>query len=142
MLNPAANVYASAAAPPTLEAMLDFARSKLDISAPAGDLTYSNAYEILTTELQSGFVAGKAVIEGVRCDHLAFRNSVVDIQLWIQEDAQPLPRRMLLTTRDLFGAPSYSVTMTRWDLQPRFDDKTFAFTPPAGAKRIDFLPAR
>jgi hypothetical protein len=142
MFNPAANVYASVAAPPTLEGMLDFARSKLDISAPAGDLIFSNAYEILTTDLQSGFVVGKAVIDGVRCVQLAFRNPVVDMQLWIEEGAQPLPRRMLLTTRDLFGAPSYSVTMTRWDLQPRFDDKTFSFTPPAGAKRIDFLPAR
>lgn len=142
MFNPAAKVYASVAAPPTLEAMLDFARTQLDIVAPAGDLVYKNAYEILSAELLSGVIVGKAVIEGVRCDHLAFRGPVTDLQLWIQEGAQPLPRRMLITTRDLFNAPQYAVTMTRWDLQPRFDDKTFAATPPTGAKRIDFLPAR
>ena len=112
------------------------------VAAPAGDLVYQNAYEILTAELLSGVVVGKAVIEGVRCDHLALRGPVTDLQLWIQEGAQPLPRRMLITTRDLFNAPQYAVTMTRWELQPRFDDQTFAATPPAGAKRIDFLPVR
>ena len=142
MFNPAAKVYASVAAPPTLEAMLDFARTQLDIVAPAGDLIYKNAYEILSTELLSGVVVGKAVIEGVRCDHLAFRGPVTDLQLWIQEGAQPLPLRTLITTRDLFNSPQYAVTMTRWELQPRFDDQTFAATPPAGAKRIDFLPVR
>lgn len=140
MFDRGGNAYASVAAPPTLEAMLDFARTKLDIMAPAGDLIYSNAYEILTADLLSAFVVGKAVIEGVPCDHLAFRGPVADLQLWIEQGAQPLPRRMLITTRDLFNAPQYGVTMTRWDLQPRIDDKTFAFTPPAGAKRVDFLP--
>ncbi|HPO17847.1 MAG TPA: DUF2092 domain-containing protein [Rubrivivax sp.] len=52
----AANACASVAAPATLEAMLDFARTQLDIAAPAGDLVYQNAYEILTTELLSGFL--------------------------------------------------------------------------------------
>lgn len=142
MFDRGGNAYASLAAPPTLEAMLDFARTQLDIVAPAGDLVYSNGYEILTAELQSALVVGKAVIEGVRCTHLALRGPVADLQLWIEEGAQPLPRRMLITTRDLFNAPQYAVTMTRWDLQPRIDDKTFSFTPPAGAKRIDFLSAR
>jgi hypothetical protein len=31
-----------------------------------------------------GFVVGKAVIEGVRCDHLAFRAPHVDLQVWVQ----------------------------------------------------------
>lgn len=133
LFDTAASVYASVAAQATLEAMLDFARTQLDIAAPAGDLVYQNAYEILTAELLSGVVVGKAVIEGVRCDHLALRGPVTDLQPWIQEGAQPLPRRMLITTRDLFNAPQYAVTMTRWDLQPRFDDQTFTTTLIAAA---------
>jgi hypothetical protein len=138
--NPQANAFAQVPAPNTLEGMLDFARSQLDIVAPAGDLIYRNAYEILMDGVTEGFVVGKAVIEGVRCDHLAFRAPHVDLQVWIQEGAQPLPRKLLITTRDLPNAPQFAVTISKWNLQPKFDAKTFRFTPPAGAQRVEFLP--
>jgi hypothetical protein len=138
--NPQAKVYAQVAAPSTIEGMLDFARSQLDIVAPAGDLLFKNAYDILMDGVTEGFVVGKAVIEGVRCDHLAFRAPHVDLQVWVQEGAQPLPRRLVITTRDLPNAPQFAVTITQWNLQPKFDDQTFRFTPAAGAKRVDFLP--
>jgi len=132
-------VYSQAAAPDTLEGMLDFARSKLGVVAPAGDLLYKNAYEVLMEGVTDGMVVGKAMIEGVRCDHLAFRAPNVDWQIWIQEGAQPLPRRLVLTTRDLTNAPQFAVTITKWNLKPTFGANTFAFTPPADAKKVDFL---
>ncbi len=138
--NPGDKVYATVAAPGTLEAMLDFARDTLDIVAPAGDLVYGNAYDILMTDVNQGFVVGKAVIEGARCDHLAFRAPHVDWQIWIQEGKQPLVRKLVITTRDLVNAPQFSVVATKWDLKPQFNDKTFSFAPTAGAKKVDFLP--
>ena len=132
--------YAQVAAPDTLEAMLDFARTQLDIVAPAGDLIAKNAYEVLMDGVTDGIVVGKAVIEGVRCDQLAFRAPHVDLQIWIQEGAQPLIRRFVITTRDLPNAPQFAVTVTKWNLKPTFNAQTFSFTPPAGAKKVDFLP--
>jgi hypothetical protein len=140
LFNPQEKVFAQVAAPDTLEAMLELARTKYDIVAPAGDLLNKNAYDILMDGVTDGFVVGKAVIEGVRCDHLAFRAPHVDLQVWIQEGAQPLPRRLVITTRDLPNAPQFGVTVTKWNLKPTFNAQTFAFTPPAGAKRVDFLP--
>ena len=91
--------YATAQAPPTMEAMLDFARDKLDVIAPGSDLIYKNAFERLTQGLTSAFVVGKAVIGGVRCDHIAFRNAEVDWQIWIQEGDKPLPRKFIVTSK-------------------------------------------
>lgn len=138
--NPDDNYYAAVPAPGTLEEMLDFARESLDIFAPAGDLIYKNAYEILMQDVTSGFVVGNTVVEGVRCDHLAFRAPHVDWQIWIQEGDEPLPRKLVITSTDVAGAPQFSVVMTDWNLAPDLDDRTFEFTPPAEAKRIDFLP--
>jgi hypothetical protein len=138
MYSPGSKAYSTVGAPGTLEGMLDFARTSLDIVAPAGDLIYKNAYEILTESVISGFVVGKGVIEGVRCDHLAFRTPTTDWQIWIQEGAQPLPRQLVITSRDVFNAPQFSVTVTKWDLQPRFNAQTFSFTPPDGAKKLEF----
>jgi hypothetical protein len=138
--NPSDGYYASVAAPGTLEEMLDFARESLDIVAPAGDLIYRNAFDILMQDVTDGFVVGKGVIEGVRCDHLAFRSPHVDWQIWVEEGDAPLPRKLVITTRDVVNAPQFAVVMTQWDLKPKFADDIFVFSPPSDAQAIDFLP--
>ena len=138
--NPSEKVYATVPAPGTLEEMLDFARESLDIVAPGGDFVYKNAFEILMQDVKTGFVVGKGVVDGVRCDHLAFRAPHVDWQIWIQEGKQPLPRKIVITSTDIAGAPQFAVVMTKWNLAPKFADGKFTFTPPKGARTIEFLP--
>jgi hypothetical protein len=138
--NPGSKTYATVAAPATLEEMIGFARTKLDIVAPASDLINKNAFDILMTDVTDGFVVGKSIVEGARCDHLAFRAAVVDFQIWIQEGKEPLIRKFVITTRDMTNAPQFSVVITKWNLKPQFSDATFAFKPPAGAQKVDFLP--
>jgi hypothetical protein len=140
LYNPGQKYYATVAAPGTLDQMLDFARTSLDVIAPGSDLLYANAYEVLMENVTSGFVVGKGVVEGVRCDHLAFRGAGVDWQLWIQEGAQPLPRKWVITSTDIVGSPQFEVVMTKWNLAPQFGEQTFAFTPGKGAMKVDFLP--
>ncbi|MBK6805013.1 MAG: DUF2092 domain-containing protein [Betaproteobacteria bacterium] len=105
-----------------------------------GDLVYGNAYDILMTDVTQGFVVGKAVVEGVRCDHLAFRAPHVDWQIWIQEGKEPLPRKLVITTRDQANAPQFSVVVTKWNLRPTFTPQTFGFRAPSGAKQVEFMP--
>lgn len=139
--NPGDGYFARVAAPDTLEGMLDFARESLDIVAPAGDLIYANAFEILMADATSGFVVGPGVVAGVRCRHLAFRSPHADWQIWIQEGDQPLPRKLVITSRDVAGMPQFAVVMTAWDLAPQFGDRTFDTTPPRNARQVDFVGA-
>jgi len=138
--NPSQGYYATVAAPDTLEKTLDLAREKMDIIAPGGDFLYVNSYEILMQDVTDGFVVGKGFVEGVRCNHLAFRAPHVDWQIWIQEGAQPLPRKIVITTRDIVNAPQFSVVVTKWNLAPTFNEGLFTFKPPKDARKIDFLP--
>jgi hypothetical protein len=140
LYQPQEKVFAQVAAPGTLEEMLDLAREKYDVVAPFGDLIFKNAYDILMDGVTEGIVVGKAVIEGVVCNHLAFRAPDVDWQIWIQEGAQPLPRRVVITTLDLPNAPQFAVTVTRWNLEPSFDAQTFSFTPQPGMRQIELVP--
>ena len=138
--NPVGNFYARIAAPGTLEEMLDFAREKLDIVAPASDLLYKNAYDILMQDVTSGFVVGKGVVDGVRCDHLAFRAPHVDWQIWIEEGDRPLMRKLVITTRDKLNAPQFTVVAKNWNLEPKFSAETFSFTPPKCPQEVEFVP--
>ena len=138
--NPVGNYYAKIPAPGTLEEMLDFAREKLDIVAPASDLLYKNAYDILMQDVTSGFVVGKGVVDGVRCDHLAFRAPHVDWQIWIEEGDRPLARKLVITTRDKLNAPQFTVVTKNWNLEPKFSIETFGFMPPRCPQEVEFVP--
>jgi hypothetical protein len=139
LYNPRENLYATTAAPATIDETLDFAREKLDIVAPAAELLYKNAAEKMLKESTSGFVVGPSVIGGVKCTHLAFRGSEVDWQIWIEDGEKPLPRKFILTSTKVTGEPQFTVLIRSWDVAAKLSNQEFSFTPPKGAKKIEFL---
>jgi hypothetical protein len=140
LFNPDDHYYASVPAPGTLDTMIDFARDSLDVVAPAGDLITEDAYTRLMAAATSGFVVGKSAIDGVRCDHLAFRGQDIDWQIWIEDGDRPLPRKYVITTLDVAGTPQFEITMSNWTTTPDVSAHEFEFVPPSGAKKIEFLP--
>jgi hypothetical protein len=140
LYNPRDKLYATVAAPDTIESMLDFARDKLDVVAPGGDLFYRDAFARFMQVTQVGLVVDKAVIGGVKCDHLAFTGEDVDWQIWIAEGDRPLPQKYVVVTKGLVSRPEYTVLMSNWNVAPGVSDARFTFVPPSGAKRIDFIP--
>jgi hypothetical protein len=90
-------------------------------------------------DVTSGFVVGKGVVDGVRCDHLAFRAPHVDWQIWIEEGNRPLVRKLVITTRDKLNAPQFTVVAKNWNLEPEFTAATFSFVPPQCPQRIEFV---
>jgi hypothetical protein len=140
LFNPDDGYFATVPAPGTIDAMLDFARDSLDVIAPAGDLITMDAYARLMAGTTSGFVVGKSKIDGVRCDHLAFRGDGVDWQIWIEDGAKALPRKYVISTVDVVGAPQFEIVMSNWTTTPDVSPTRFHFTPPPGATEVKFLP--
>lgn len=134
-------LYATAAAPASLDAFLDRAIERLGLVPPGADLLYANPYQVLTEDLVESTYIGQALINGVRCDHLAFRNRFVDWQLWVESGPRPLPCKMAVTAREAEQAPQFVAYYRDWDLQPVFGTDEFSFTPPPGATRIDISNA-
>nr|WP_281404347.1 DUF2092 domain-containing protein [Pyxidicoccus fallax] len=134
------NAYATAQAPPTLDATIDMAAEQLGLEAPGGDLLLSNPYAALIEDVRSGTYLGRTMLEGVPVHHLAFRNREgVDWQLWVEDGPRPLPRKYVITSRDMPGSPEYAVTLSDWNLSPRLAQDQFRFTPPRDAMRVSFL---
>ena len=61
LFNPDDGVYATVAAPGTLDAMIDFARDSLDVIAPAGDLITMDAYDAVDGGYELG-LRGRQVV--------------------------------------------------------------------------------
>ena len=88
-------------------------------------------------DIKGAIAVGPSLVWGVECDQYAFRQDDVDWQLWIEKGKTPVPRKLVITTRQEEGQPQY-VAVLRWDLAPKLDDKTFVFAPPKDARRIVF----
>ncbi len=137
-LHRSTGLFATAEAPATLDAFLDKAIDVLGVVPPGADLLYSDPYKALTEDTVEGMYVGIALIDGVRCHHLAFRNSAVDWQIWVEEGERPLPRKMAVAARD-DGAPQFVAYYSKWELNPKFGEHEFTFTPPKSAVRIGIV---
>ena len=132
------NLWASAPAPPNIDEAMNFAIAELGLSAPGGDFFYSDVYKGLMEDVISGAYIGKNKVGGVTCHHLAFRGTEVDWQIWIQDGDKPLPRKYVIISKWITGAPEYTLTITKFDNSTPIPDDRFKFTPPEGASRIEF----
>ncbi len=73
---------------------------------------------------------------GVPCEHLAFTQTNIDWQIWIEDGAKPVPRKFLITYKDEPGSPQFTALFSNWDFETKLPDFVFKFEPPAGASKI------
>lgn len=110
------------------------------VELPLIDVLYQAFAGTLTEAVRGGILVGESTVDGVACDQLAFRQANVDWQLWVEKGSRALPRKIVITTRYAVGDPQFQAVM-HWNVQPKFNAKTFVFTPPQGAQEIPFLEA-
>lgn len=90
--------------------------------------------------LASAFKVGSTTLDAKPCTHYAYRQEGVDWQVWIANGETPLPLQVAITTTSDAAQPQYSARIN-WDLNPSVSDDLFTFTPPKGARAIDFMSA-
>jgi len=129
------NFYATVAAPPTVAKLVTALDDKYDIRLPLQDLFLWGTTQSKVGDVKSAMDVGPTEVEGVTCEHYAFRQEGLDWQVWIQQGDFPLPRRLVITTLSDDARPQYVAVLT-WNLAPSFNDATFEFDPPPGAQKI------
>ena len=129
--------YAQVEAAGTVDQLIAKLRAGYGVSLPGADLMVSNVYDTLIADVMEAKHIGRGVIDGVECEHLAFRNFDTDWQLWVEVGGKPFPRKLVITSKTINGAPQYTLRIRDWktDVQP--EANAFAFEPPAGAQKLD-----
>ena len=142
LLDKSHNFYGSLKASGTTESALDYALESFGLHAPLADFIRRNdAFVVLPPYIESAFYVGLHDVGGVQCHHLAFRQNDVDWQIWIENSATPVPRKIIITQKHVTGAPQFSALISDWSLAPQFADSHFIFEKPKDAKKIQFIPA-
>jgi len=138
---PADKAYAQIKAPPTLDGLLDLLQDKYGVFMPTIDVLYADLSARLSKYLLSGVYVGRKNVDGVSLDHVSFEVTSADMQLWIQADGEPLPRRAAVNYVTLDGKPEHLTVFRDWILGEFVNDGEFRFTAPSGWKRVE-MPKR
>ena len=128
------NAFAQVDASGSVDDLIDTLRDKHGIAAPGADLLFSKPFEVMMADVIEMAHVGQGVIDGVECEHLAFRNTDTDWQIWIQTGAQPIPRKYVITSKAVTGAPQYTLRIKEWKTEAPAD--AFSFNAPQGAKKV------
>ena len=137
MLGKNANAYAQAPAAGTIDALVDTVRTKYHRPIPGADLLMSNIHDELVPEITNAKDLGSGVIDGVECDHLAFRTKDVDWQIWIAQGERPYPCRYVITSSQMARAPAYSIDLRDFKAGDAAAPASFAFKAPANARKLN-----
>ena len=135
LLGKDANSYTQVEAPGSVDQLVDRLRDEFSMAAPGADLVLSRVFEQLADGVIDAKHVGVGVIDGVECEHLAFRNTDTDWQIWIEIGARPIPHKYVITTKAVAAAPQYTLRIKEWKTDAVGAD-AFTFKSPQGAKKV------
>jgi hypothetical protein len=121
----------------SIDQLIDLLQSTSGGAMPGTDLLLTNSFDELMATVIDAKHIGQGVIDGVECEHLAFRGVDTDWQIWIESGARPAPRKYVITSKTLAGAPQYSLKIKDWKTDVPAEADAFVFKPPADAKKVD-----
>ncbi len=139
--NPEQKIYAIIPVTGSIDKMLDYAETRLEVDFVLSDFLSDDPAKSVLSGLTYGGQVGTAIIDGVRCRHFFFNQEPdVDLELWLEDNEQSLPRRVIMTYRSLPGRPNFIAEISDWDFSTQFPDSDFVFHPPAGAQQVKMTP--
>jgi hypothetical protein len=132
-----ANVYAQASVPGSVDHLVNEFRETFRLPVPGADLLASDIHAQLSPDIIGAQDLGSGVVRGRECDHLAFRTTEADWQIWMTQGDNPVPCRLTVTSTHLEGWPEYSVDITNVRTGADVPSDDFVAQVPGGARKIE-----
>jgi hypothetical protein len=133
------NVYARMEKAGTVDDAIVYLVRDLQMTLPLARMFLTSFPKELKKQVTSIDYVEENFLFDVPTDHLAVRSTDADMQIWIAQGEQPLPRRIILTYKNAPGEPQFRADLLDWNLSPKVAADSFAFNPTAGAEQIPFL---
>ncbi len=133
------NAYARVEKSGTVDYALVYLVRDLQMTLPLARMFHTRFPIYLEKQITSISYVEEDYLFDVPTDHLAARSADVDLQIWIAQGEQPLPRRIILSYKNAPGRPQFRADLSDWDLAPEIATDSFSFNPPEGAEKVPFL---
>lgn len=135
--------YSSLPVPNTIQGMLKEVMGRLSVDFPLADFLTDNPDKSFFLGVTAGREVNTVTIDGVPCRHLLFfQPPGIELELWVEKNDRPLPRRLIVTYRTLPDQPSFIAEFSDWNFSAHPADAEFEFRPPAGVAQVELRPAK
>jgi hypothetical protein len=131
------NAYTEISSAGTVEQLVERMRDEFQLPVPGADLLLASSFDRLMDGVIDAKHIGLGVVDGVECEHLAFRNVDTDWQLWVEVGSHPVPHKYVITNKGVSGAPQYTLHITSMVTDGPIAADAFVFKAPAGAKKAE-----
>lgn len=130
-------LYASFDAPDTIDGMLTFARENFGVTFPLGEMISAKPAEQILSKVESGLYLGLHKVAGTPCHHLAFTTASVDWQIWVEDGAQALIRKLVVTYKTMPQSPQFTAVIRNWELGKPLAEGALKLVIPKDASKIE-----
>jgi hypothetical protein len=141
IFDPLAGTYAEVSGPKDIDGMVAKLETDYGMALPLGELAESNPDAVLSRGVDLGHYVGVHNVEGVFCHHVVLQRKGLDLQVFVEVGAKPLPRKVVFEYPQRAGSPQYTASITEWSFAaPK--SELFAPKVPKEAAKVDFLPIK
>lgn len=123
---------------PNIDDALDYLFEAYGIKAVLANIIYSDLEKRIPPR-NKGYYFGESEVDGKVCHHIGFDYPSHSYQVWIEKGAHPLIRKFLIVDKTNPLLLRSGATL-KWDIDPKFPDGFFLFTPTKGDRHIDITP--
>jgi len=132
------NNYITLEAPESTLEMIDEMHLDYNFSFPAADFFYPSFTDDMIEQFTTIKYLGKQVIDGEECYHIMATNKDLNVQLWISNTTNFLPKHFVIIYKNKSNL-QYELRFSNWLINPNIPDSVFDFMPPPNAKLISIL---
>ena len=133
------NIFAQVENPGTIDETLIYLVRDLQFKLPLARMLHTGFAQQLEKMITAVSYVEENVLFDVVTDHLAVRAENIDMQLWVAQGDEPLPRRIVITYMNAQGQPQFRGDFTDWSIEPKVAADSFTFTPPADAEKVPVI---
>ena len=108
------NVYGQVPVPSGLDRTLKELGEKYGAQIPLSIFVTNHPYAEMMEEVEFGFYLGLRHVNGIRCHHMVFVSEHADWQIWIEDGAQYVPRKLVITYKNEPEAPQFTAVFSDW----------------------------
>lgn len=131
------NLFSIATLPPTIDQALTKLQKEYNFTPALSDFLFINTFRVLTENVISASYFGTSKVFGVRCDHLAFVQQDIDWQIWVEIGKRQIPRKLVITYKNLPGQPQFIAILKDWVLDKPITNFAFKADIPNLNQRTD-----
>jgi hypothetical protein len=133
--------YSTISAPNTIQGMMEQVMARRGIDFPLADFLTDDPAKAFLLGVTSGREVNTVTLDGTPCRHLLFEQPPgIELELWVEKNDRALPRRLVVTYRDLPGQPNFVAELFDWNFSVPPAGAEFTFQPPEGAAQVELKP--